>query len=293
MSENYMAAERLGKSYEGRTILAGIEATLAPGQVVGLLGTNGAGKTTLLELLLGLTPPSEGQARIFGHPSLDVPQREKALIGYVPQRDELLDSLSVRQHLELFASFYAEWDAALVEKLTVEWSIAPSQRVGKMSPGERQKLAIIAALAHRPALLVLDEPVASLDPLARRRFLEQIVQISADPERAVLFSSHIVSDVERLANIIWILRDGRMRWQGDLDTLKESVVRVHVSEGSLEAVAAEFANVVTSESARRGRSSFVALRDQHEDWAALEQALTGRARFEKLGLEDIFLELHS
>ena len=84
-----------------------------------------------------------------------------------------------------------------------------------------------------------------------------------------------------------------MRWQGDLDTLKESVVRVHVSEGSLEAVAAEFANVVTSESARRGRSSFVALRDQHEDWAALEQALTGRARFEKLGLEDIFLELHS
>ena len=293
MSENYMAAERLGKSYEGRTILAGIEATLAPGQVVGLLGTNGAGKTTLLELLLGLTPPSEGQARIFGHPSLDVPQREKALIGYVPQRDELLDSLSVRQHLELFASFYPEWDAALVEKLTVEWSIAPSQRVGKMSPGERQKLAIIAALAHRPALLVLDEPVASLDPLARRRFLEQIVQISADPERAVLFSSHIVSDVERLANIIWILRDGRMRWQGDLDTLKESVVRVHVSEGSLEAVAAEFANVVTSESARRGRSSFVALRDQHEDWAALEQALTGRARFEKLGLEDIFLELHS
>jgi ABC-2 type transport system ATP-binding protein len=293
MSEHYMAAERLGKSYDGRTILAGIEATLRPGQVVGLLGTNGAGKTTLLELLLGLTPPSEGVARIFGHASLQVPQREKTRIGYVPQRDELLDGLSVRQHLELFASFYPEWDAALVEKLTVDWTIAPSQRVGKMSPGERQKLAIIAALAHRPDLLVLDEPVASLDPLARRRFLEQIVQISADPERAVLFSSHIVSDVERLANVIWILRDGRMRWQGDLDTLKESVVRVHVTDGSLDAVAAKFANVVTSESARRGRSTFVALRSPHEDWASLEQALAGRARFEKLGLEDIFLELHS
>jgi ABC-2 type transport system ATP-binding protein len=293
MSEHYMAAERLGKSYDGRTILAGIEATLAPGQVVGLLGVNGAGKTTLLELLLGLSPPSEGVARLFGHLSLEVPQREKALIGYVPQRDELLDSLSVRQHLELFASFYPEWDAALVEKLTVEWAIAPSQRVGRMSPGERQKLAIIAALAHRPALLVLDEPVASLDPLARRRFLEQIVQISADPHRAVLFSSHIVSDVERLANVIWILRDGRMRWQGDLDTLKESVVRVHVADGSLEAVAAQFANVVTGETARRGRSTFVALRSADEDWAALEQELAGRARFEKLGLEDIFLELHS
>lgn len=293
MNEHYMAAERLGKSYEGRTILAGIEATLKPGQVVGLLGTNGAGKTTLLELLLGLTPPSEGVARVFGHASLEIPQREKVRIGYVPQRDELLDPLSVRQHLELFASFYPEWDAALVDKLTVEWAIAPSQRVGKMSPGERQKLAIIAALAHRPDLLVLDEPVASLDPLARRRFLEQIVQISADPGRAVLFSSHIVSDVERLANVIWILRDGRMRWQGDLDTLKESVVRVHVEDGSLEALAAEFANVVTSESARRGRSSFVALRNANEDWIALEQSLAGRARFEKLGLEDIFLELHS
>jgi ABC-2 type transport system ATP-binding protein len=293
MNEPYVAAEKLGKSYDGRTILAGIDATLKPGQVVGLLGTNGAGKTTLLELLLGLSPPSEGVARLFGHASLDVPQSQKHRIGYVPQRDELLDPLSARQQLDLFASFYPQWDAALVERLSVEWAIAPSQRVGKMSPGERQKLAIIVALAHRPELLVLDEPVASLDPLARRRFLEQIVEISADPGRAVLFSSHIVSDVERLANAIWILRDGRMLWQGDLDALKEAVVRVHVTDGSPEAIAAQFAQVVTSPASRRTRSTFVALRAAHEDWITLEQKLAGRARLEQLGLEDIFLELHS
>lgn len=293
MSDSYVAAERLGKNYDGRTILAGIDATLKPGQVVGLLGTNGAGKTTLLELLLGLSPPTEGGAQVFGHPSMDLSQADKARIGYVPQRDELLDLLSAQQHLDLLSSFYSSWDTELVERLLLQWGVAPSQRVAKMSPGERQKLAVISALAHRPTLLVLDEPVASLDPLARRRFLEQIVEISADPERAVLLSSHIVSDVERLANVIWILRDGRLLWNGDLDALKESVVRVHVVDGSMEAVAAGFGHVVTRPLMRQNRSSFVALRAPAEDWTGLEAKLAGRARLEKLGLEDIFLELHS
>jgi ABC-2 type transport system ATP-binding protein len=293
MSETYLAAENLGKRHDGKTILAGIDATLKPGQVVGLLGTNGAGKTTLLEVLLGLSPASEGSARMFGHASPALPQAEKARVGYVPQRDELLDLLTAEQHLELIASFYPAWDVELARKLSVEWVIAPSQRIGKMSPGERQKLAIIAALAHHPELLVLDEPVASLDPLARRRFLEEIVQISAEPGRAVLFSSHIVSDVERLANVIWILREGRMLWQGELDALKDAVVRVHVTDGTLGAVAAEFERVVTSPAAQRQRSTFVALRGAHEDWSTLERRLAGRARIETLGLEDIFLELHS
>jgi len=293
MSEPYIAAEKLGKNYDGRTILAGIDATVQPGQVVGLLGTNGAGKTTLLELLLGLSPATEGGTRLFGHASFDVPQTDKARIGYVPQRDELLELLTAQQQLALFASFYPDWDSELVDRLMLQWVVPHSQRIGKMSPGERQKLAVIAAMAHRPDLLVLDEPVASLDPLARRRFLEEIVDISADPRRAVLFSSHIVSDVERLANAIWILRGGRLIWQGDLDTLKDSVVRVHVTDGSLDAVAAEFSRVVTNAAARRTRTSFVALLDAAESENALEQRLGGRARIERLGLEDIFLELHS
>jgi len=293
MSDAYIAAEKVGKNYDGRTILAGIDATVRPGQVVGLLGTNGAGKTTLLELLLGLSPPTEGGARLFGQPSMDISQSDKARIGYVPQRDELLEPLCAQQYLDLLSTFYPDWDRELADRLMLQWGVAPSQRVAKMSPGERQKLAVISALAHRPTLLVLDEPVASLDPLARRRFLEQIVEISADPERAVLFSSHIVSDVERLANVIWILRDGRLIWNGDLDELKEAVVRVHVTDGSMDAVTTEFKNVVTPPHLRSNRSSFVALRSPAEDWSGLDARLAGRARIEKLGLEDIFLELHS
>jgi ABC-2 type transport system ATP-binding protein len=293
MSDAYIAAEKVGKNYDGRTILAGIDATVRPGQVVGLLGTNGAGKTTLLELLLGLSPPTEGGARLFGQPSMDISQSDKARIGYVPQRDELLEPLCAQQYLDLLSTFYPDWDRELADRLMLQWGVAPSQRVAKMSPGERQKLAVISALAHRPTLLVLDEPVASLDPLARRRFLEQIVEISADPERAVLFSSHIVSDVERLANVIWILRDGRLVWNGDLDELKEAVVRVHVTDGSMDAVTTEFKNVVAPPHLRSNRSSFVALRAPAEDWSGLDARLAGRARIEKLGLEDIFLELHS
>ncbi len=100
-----------------------------------------------------------------------------------------------------------------------------------MSVGERQKLSILLAFGHRPDLLVLDEPVASLDPMARRQFLEQLVEASADGDRAIIFSSHIVSDIERLANRIWILKEGRLDWQGDLDSLKESIVRLHVRGG--------------------------------------------------------------
>lgn len=289
MNEPYLAAERLGKRYDGRTILAGIDAALEPGQVVGLLGANGAGKTTLLELLLGLSPPTEGQARIFGHSSFDVPEPEKARIGYVPQRDEHIESLTVRQQLEMLGSFYPRWDRALVERLCGEWGVPPSQRISTLSPGDRQKLSIIAALAHQPDLLVLDEPVASLDPVARRRFLEEIVAVSADPERAVVFSSHIVSDVERLANVIWILRDGRLLWRGDLDSLKESVVRVHVLDGAPDAIAAEFRQAFGQ--TRRGR--FVALRAAGENWDGLDARLAGSARLERLSLEDIFVELHS
>ena len=104
----------------------------------------------------------------------------------------------------------------------------PKARIKTMSVGERQKLSILLAFGHCPDLLVLDEPVASLDPLARRQFLEQLVEMSVDGSRSVVFSSHIVSDIERLANRIWILKDGRLDWHGDLDSLKESIVRLHI-----------------------------------------------------------------
>ena len=119
------------------------------------------------------------------------------------------------------ASFYPGWDSNLVGRLCDEWNIDTRARIKSMSTGERQKLSIVLAFGQRPDLLVLDEPVASLDPIARRQFLEQLVELSSDAQRAVVFSSHIVSDIERLANRIWILKEGRLDWQGALDSLKD------------------------------------------------------------------------
>jgi ABC-2 type transport system ATP-binding protein len=160
-----------------------------------------------------------------------------------------------------------------------------------MSVGERQKLSIVLALGHRPDLLILDEPVASLDPLARRHFLEQIVEIAADGGRSVVFSSHIVSDIERLANRIWILKDGRFHWHGDFDDLKDSVVRVHLRLGGRALNGTPIPNALWVEHGDGYLSAVV-----HGWTAQLEEeiaTLTGATLdVEGLTLEDIFLAMH-
>ena len=228
MTDATVEASNLSKSFGDKQVLQDMSFGVSPGDVIGVLGKNGAGKTTLLELMLGFTPPSAGAVRVFGHDSYSLPGDIKVRVGFVPQQDELLDQLTVGDQLRVIASFYPHWDSALIDRLCGEWGVNVHARIKSMSVGERQKLSILLAFGHKPELLILDEPVASLDPIARRQFLEQLLTISADGERSIVFSSHIVSDIERLANRIWILKEGRLDWQGDLDSLKESIVRVHL-----------------------------------------------------------------
>jgi ABC-2 type transport system ATP-binding protein len=229
--------------------------------------------------------------RVFGHESHRLPGGIKARVGFVPQQDELLDSLTVRDQIRVIASFYPRWDAALIERLCNEWSIDLNARIKGMSVGERQKLSIVLAFGHSPDLLILDEPVASLDPMARRQFLEKLVELSADGERAVVFSSHIVSDIERLANRIWILKQGRLYWQGDLDSLKESIVRLHVH--GTQPLPDKFV-IAGALSVRREASFATAVVRDWTDTAhrELERQVGGTVEVESLGLEEIFLELH-
>jgi ABC-2 type transport system ATP-binding protein len=289
----YLSASGLTKDFAGRPVLRGIDGSVRAGDVVGLLGANGAGKTTLIELLLGFSLPNEGHAQLFGADAVAADAASKQRIGFVPQVDELISILTGRQYLELIASFYPRWDSALVEKLAREWSLELGRRISSYSVGQRQKLSIVSALAHSPDLLVLDEPVASLDPLARRQFLQQIVATSAEERRAVLFSSHIVSDVERLANVIWILKDGQLVWQGDLDSLKDSVLRVHVPAVAADATRGRLRRVLASRQGLGGYVTLVAVRAPDEDWSRLEETLDADGRIERLSLEDIFVELHS
>jgi ABC-2 type transport system ATP-binding protein len=200
-----------------------------------------------------------------------------------------VNQLTAGDQLKLIRSFYRSWDDALIARLVGIWDIDLTERVKNMSVGQRQKLSILLALGHRPDLLILDEPVASLDPLARRHFLEQIVEIAADGNRSVVLSSHIVSDIERLANRIWILKDGRLHWHGDFDDLRDSVVRVHLRAAQPLRVA--IPNALAVDFSRSHATAIV------HGWSAELEAeiaeLTGtEPEVEGLTLEDIFLAMH-
>ena len=291
MSNPYIAARGLSKSFNGKPVLADVSFTVEPGDVVGVLGKNGAGKTTLLELVLGFTPPTAGGVQLFGYDSYRLPGAAKARVGFVPQQDELVNQLTAADQIGVIASFYPKWDDDLVVRLAAEWEVDLQQRVKNMSVGQRQKLSILLGLGHRPDLLILDEPVASLDPVARRQFLEQIIDIAADGKRSVVFSSHIVSDVERLANKIWILKDRRMYWQGDFDSLKDSVVRLHAR--STQPLPASLAIPNALRVQRNGTVATAIVqgwRAEMEDGLAVK--LGAEIEIEQLTLEDIFLELH-
>jgi ABC-2 type transport system ATP-binding protein len=291
MNSSTVEASNLGKTFGGKQVLRDVSFGVSPGDVVGVLGKNGAGKTTLLELMLGFTPPTVGAVRVFGHDSHSLPGNIKARVGFVPQQDELLDQLTVGNQLRVIASFYPHWDFALIDRLCNEWGVSLEARIKSMSVGERQKLSILLAFGHKPDLLILDEPVASLDPIARRQFLEQLVAISADGQRSIVFSSHIVSDIERLANRIWIIKQGRLDWQGDLDSLKESIVRLHIRGSRADLAEFEIPGALTVR--REGAYASAVVRGwTPEAHQALENSASVQIEVEALGLEEIFLELH-
>jgi ABC-2 type transport system ATP-binding protein len=291
MSAPYVVARRLGKSFRDNRVLEDVSFEVDRGDVIGVLGKNGAGKTTLLELMLGFTPPTAGSVQLFGHDSYRLPGAAKSRIGFVPQQDELINQLTAADQIGVIASFYPRWDDELIGRLTKGWELDLRERIRGMSVGQRQKLSILLALGHRPDLLILDEPVASLDPIARRLFLEQIIEVTADGERAVVFSSHIVSDIERLANKIWIVKDNRLCWRGDFDTLMESIVRVHVRAARPLPVTLAIPNALSLELDERSATAVVRdwTDELHRDVGA---RLDAEVEIENLTLEDIFLELH-
>ena len=287
-----VAASNLSCVRGGVTVLKNINLQVEPGQCIALLGKNGAGKTTLLESLLGFSLPSFGQAQLWGGPTKAIGAEQKQRIGFVPQIDELLPGMTGAEHLQLHRSFRQHWNSELVERLVRDWMVPLDSAVGKLSVGQRQKLAILLAMAHEPELLVLDEPVASLDPIARRQFLQQLVEIASDERRAVIFSTHIVSDVERIANQVWMLRDGEMLYQGELDQLKETTVRIRLRPQP-ELLALFNGHKVIRQQLDKYQYQ-LCLGDWNPTLAKQLQAqLPDPLVVEPLSLEDIFLEMNA
>ena len=212
---------QLSLAYGNKPVLQNLSWQLPAGQVVGLLGRNGAGKTTLLEAMLGLRDQASGQIQLFGEDVASLSDAARARIGYVPQQSNLFEWMTPSQLLAYFKSFYPRWNDAKVEGLLSRWAIDRHQPISQLSGGQQQRLSIIRALGHEPDLLVLDEPVASLDPAGRRDFLQELVSQVIDRQTTVVFSTHILSDLERVAFNVAFMGAGRIVLQAPLDELME------------------------------------------------------------------------
>jgi ABC-2 type transport system ATP-binding protein len=216
----------VSKYFGSKLVLDRLDWQVMPGQVIGLLGRNGAGKSTLLECMLGLRESDHGgSVTLFGEDVNKLSDGARARIGYVPQKSDLFDWLTPAQMLDYFQAMYPRWNTAKVEGLLSRWGFDPLMRnkqIKKLSGGEQQRLSIIRALAHDPDLLVLDEPVSALDPVGRRDFLRELVDQVIERGTTVVFSTHILSDLERVAFDLAFLKEGRIVLQGQADTLLES-----------------------------------------------------------------------
>lgn len=214
----------VNKLYGVKVALERVSVAVEAGSVVGLIGRNGSGKTTLLHLLTGLLLPSNGEVRTLGVSSAKLEDATLAEIGYAQQEGRFIEWMTVADHLTYIASFYPRWDRSLEARLTRELELEPELGavVATLSPGNRQKLGLLLAVCHRPRLILLDEPMASLDPIARRRFLAHVLGLVREQGSTIVISSHALTDLEKVVDSVICLERGKVRSQGPLDELLES-----------------------------------------------------------------------
>ncbi|MFY1616190.1 ABC transporter ATP-binding protein [Micromonospora sp. WMMD736] len=210
-----LIAEGLSKRYGRRFALKDCTLDIPSGHVVGLVGPNGAGKSTLLQLACGLLRPTSGRIEVLG----SRPVSGSAQVGFVAQDSPVYTNLSVADHLRMGAHLNPSWDAGLAERRIAQIGLDPAQKAGKLSGGQRAQLALTIAAAKRPRLLLLDEPVAALDPLARRTFLRGLMELAADEDMSIVMSSHLVADLERVCDHLIVLVASRVQVAGDVDDL--------------------------------------------------------------------------
>ena len=211
-------AAGLGLRYRNRWALTDCTLSIPAGQVVGLVGPNGAGKTTLLNLAVGLLPPTTGRIAVLGSRPAASPA-QLARVGFVAQDAPIYAALSVADHLNYGAHLNPGWAATDARRRIEQLGLDPRQRAGELSGGQRAQLALTLAMGKRPELLILDEPVASLDPLARRDFLRDLADAVAEHQLSVVLSSHLVGDLERVCDYLVVLTDGRIHIAGHIDGL--------------------------------------------------------------------------
>jgi ABC-2 type transport system ATP-binding protein len=277
----------LHKQFDQLSALRDINLDIYPGSIVGLVGANGCGKSTLLRHIVGLYLPSGGSCRTFGTDSglLEAPQLGR--IGYVHQEGRLINWMTVRRLIRYVAAHYPQWNQRLEADYLKRFDLDAAAIVGTLSPGKRQQLAILLALGFEPELLILDEPAAALDPIARTDFLHLLLEIITDGRRSVVISSHILTDIEKIIDRVVVMDRGAILRNCDFDELQEEFIRIRVRaiDGSLPH-GLPFNNVLACE-----RNDYQAVLTMKNPGAGLAATCSSHAlAFERVGLafEEIY-----
>ncbi|MGW2579779.1 ABC transporter ATP-binding protein [Streptomyces virginiae] len=273
-----LEARALGKRYGRKEALSDCTLSVPSGRVVGLVGPNGAGKSTLLQLACGLIAPTSGSIEVLGGRPASGPG-QLAKVGFVAQDTPTYAGLSIADHLRLGARLNPGWDARPAEERIRQLGLDPAQKTGKLSGGQRAQVALTLAVAKRPELLILDEPVAALDPLARREFLQSLMEVVAEHGTTVVLSSHLVSDLERVCDHLISLVASRVQLSGDVDDLLATHFRLTTARR--EAATLPQGMEVVQETHTERQSTFVVRSDeavQDPSWV-----------LEPLNLEDLVL----
>jgi len=277
----------LTKAYKKEQVLNGLDWQVNQGDIVGLLGKNGAGKSTLLKSLLNISEIDSGEITLFDEKHQQLSAQTKGRIGYVPQENDEISWLSVSDLINFRKQFYQQWSDEKVSELINRWDIDTKKTIAELSPGQIQRVLIILALAPMPELLIFDEPAAALDPVARREFLKEIVTLASDEEITIVFSTHIVSDLERVANKVAILEQGKICYFEDLDTTKENVVQLTIHHD--EQVAIDVPYMLRCKKNSQGQNCIVSA--INKSWLTEMQNQGVDITVTPMGLEDIFLAL--
>lgn len=222
MNEPVIHVSELTRRFGKTTALESVSLSMPRGAVYGLVGANGAGKTTLIKHLLGLLRAESGSVRIFGLDPVADPVGVLSRIGYLSEENDLPDWMRIDELIRYSRAFYAGWDDAYAEELRQTFALDGSARIKTLSKGQKARAGLLTALAHRPELLVLDEPSSGLDPIVRRDIVGAVMRTVADEGRTVLFSSHLLEEVEQVADHVTMISHGRIVLSAPLADIKES-----------------------------------------------------------------------
>jgi ABC-2 type transport system ATP-binding protein len=277
----------------GIDILDGVSFSIDAGQVVGLVGKNGAGKTTLIRIAMGMIEPQRGTVKLFGSSPRTKPLDLKRRVGYVSEDQILPPFLTVGELIDLHRGLFPKWDDGMERRLRGRFELSRAAKIKHLSKGQARQVALLCAVSHRPELLLLDEPAGGLDPAARREFLETSIQVLNEEGSTILFSSHYMSDVERLADRIVMLHEGKVLLDETLDSLQESYSLALVPHEA-QITREQLLDLESCLGVRhRVESMHVIFADDPEaSRITLERRLgVADARCTTIGLEEMFIEL--